>query len=240
VLDGSITASTKLTDMTDAVVVHRMDDGPRLVLEEPQLLAHDFFRLDASSVGPMAFDARAGLGDPNRITAEDLRAINQTMRARARHSAWEAEFGAAEPLPWLAAINLDWDLIATDDATWAASDCTHMIAIAVEKSTGRYRGNSVATKVLHVKRPMVFPILDSLALEQIGATNQPVAAILDHFRAVGRENLDQLRAAQAFLARQEITRSLVRVLDGLLWASHPGAGLMPKLGAWERTVRRRG
>jgi len=225
--------------MTDAIVVRRMDGGPRLVLDEPHLLASDFFRLDASSVGPTAFDARAGQGDPNRITAEDLRAINQTMRARARHSAWEAELGAAEPLPWLAAINLAWDLIATNDATWASSDCARVIATAVEKSTGRYRGKSVATKVLHVKRPKVFPILDSLALEQLGATNKSVRATLDHLRAVGRENLKQLRAVQAFLEEQQITRSLVRVLDGLLWASHPGAGLMPKLGAWERTMRRR-
>ncbi|MDQ2935102.1 MAG: DUF6308 family protein [Chloroflexota bacterium] len=91
--------------------------------------------------------------------------------------------------------------------------------------------------MLHLKRPKVFPILDSLVLEQIGATSQSVTAILDHLRAVGRHNLQSLREVQAYLAERDLERTLVRILDGLLWASHPDAGLPPKLGRWELVVK---
>jgi len=70
------------------------------------------------------------------------------MRARARHSAWDAEFTAVEPLPWLTAIGRDWDLIATDEGSWTASNATALCAAAVDAATGPYRGPSVATKVL--------------------------------------------------------------------------------------------
>ncbi len=93
-----------------SVVVHRIDTRPRLIIEAPQELAYDFFRLDSSSAGPSAFDKRAGQGDPNRIVAEDVTAINTTMRARARHEVWEQEYAAVGPLPWLSAISIDWDL----------------------------------------------------------------------------------------------------------------------------------
>lgn len=219
------------------VVIGRLETGPRLAIEEPDRLAHDFFTKDASSAGPKAYDNRAGQGDPDRISSDDVRAINETMRARARHSAWDAEFASVEPLPWLQAIALDWDLIATDDEAWAAADATAVCAVAVAAATGPYRGPSVATKVLHLKRPRIFPVLDSLVLEQIGATSQAVPVLLDHMRRVGRTNLNQLRQIQASLARLGYQRTLVRILDGLLWASHPDAGLAPELGAWERVIR---
>lgn len=221
------------------VVVQRLDGGPRLLIEDALGLALDFFSKDASSLGPKAYDARAGQGDADRINANDLRAINATMRARARHSAWDSEFTAVEPLPWLAAIGRDWDLIASDDASWVANDATAICAAAVDAATGPYRGPSVATKVLHLKRPRIFPVLDSLVLEQIGAISQPVTVLLDHLRAVGRSNLAQLTSIEAGLAESGYQRTLVRILDGLLWASHPDAGLAPKLGDWERVVRRR-
>jgi hypothetical protein len=221
------------------VVISRLDSGPRLVIEDAMGLALDFFSKDASSVGQKAYDARAGQGDPNRITADDVRAINETMRARARHSAWENEFAAVEPLPWLKAISLDWDLIATDEAIWRAMNATALCAEAVAKATGPYRGPSVATKVLHLKRPRIFPVLDSLVLEQIGATSQPVPALLDHLRDVGRANFEQLGEVRAALDNVGYRRTLIRILDALLWASHPDAGLAPQLGDWERVVRRR-
>ena len=222
-----------------SITVPRFDSGPRLLIEDPLQLALDFFTLDASSRGPSSFDARAGQGDPNRIIEADVRAINTTMRARARHSAWEAEYAALEPLPWLSAISQEWDLIASDDDVWKGNDCTRITAAAIKASSGKYRGISVSTKVLHLKRPRIFPVLDSLVLEQIGATSQSVEAMLDHLRAVGRKNIARLQWIQKELAGRNIERTLVRIMDGLLWASHPDAGLTPKLGRWERVVRLR-
>ena len=68
------------------IVVRRIDGGPWVVVEDASLLAHAFFTRDPSSVGLEAYDQRAGRGELNRITTDDVRTINQTMRARSRHS----------------------------------------------------------------------------------------------------------------------------------------------------------
>lgn len=104
---------------------------------------------------------------------------------------------------------------------------------------GTGRGLSVATKVLHLKRPRLFPVLDSLVLNNLGVTDSvaPIQ-IVDHLRHEGRRNLDALSAIQVAL-RPDYERTLVRVLDALLWASHPAAGLGPSMGGWEHVFRPR-
>lgn len=90
------------------------------------------------------------------------------------------------------------------------------------------------TKVLYLKRPALIPILDSLVGEQVGWTlGIPAIMLIEHLRQEGRRNLDILRATQSHLARLGIERSLVRILDVLLWVSHPAAGLSPRLADWE-------
>jgi hypothetical protein len=68
------------------IVIRRLDGGPSLIVEAASSLAYAFFSNDPSSIGLKAFDERAGRGDPDRITTDDIRAINQTMRARSPHS----------------------------------------------------------------------------------------------------------------------------------------------------------
>lgn len=82
-------------------------------------------------------------------------------------------------------------------------------------------------------------VAKSLILEQIGAISQPVPKLLDHLRRVGRVNLPQLQMTKQLLAEHGYERTLVRILDVLLWASHPDVGLTPRLGDWERVVRAR-
>jgi hypothetical protein len=225
----------------EPIVIERLDGGPRLVIEEPAALAFYFFSTDASSVGADAYDSRAGKGEPNRITSDDIRAINQTMRARSPHSAWEALTGAVEELPWLAAIDPTWDLIATDDETWKAVGGADLLAAAIQASVGPYRRLSVATKVLHLKRPRLFPVLDSLVVELIGGLAEVAhsARLLVHLREQGRANLASLAAIQRTLANHpaRYERSLVRILDALLWSSHPTAGIAPGLTTWEHRIR---
>lgn len=227
----------------NAIVIERMDGGPRLIIEEPGTLALQFFSTDASSVGPGAYDQRAGRGEPNRITTEDIRAINQTMRARSPHSAWEPLTAALDELPWLTAIDRNWDLIGTDDEVWQRAGGADRLAAAIEATVGPYRRLSVATKVLHLKRPRLFPVLDSLVVDLIGglAYLQRPAKLLLHLREQGRANLTALTAIQAELAAQEqpLERSLVRILDALLWSSHPTAGIAATLSGWEHRIRPR-
>ena len=49
--------------------------------------------------------------------------------------------------------------------------------------------------------------------------------LLSHLRAQGRANLAQLETIQAMLAAEEINRPLLRILDAIVWFSHPAAGV---------------
>src|SRR5207244_123206 len=54
---------------------------------------------------------------------------------------------------------------------------------------------------------------------------------VEHLRAEGTRNLADLRDIQRFIAPHK--RSLVPILDILLWAAHPASGLAPTLNGWE-------
>lgn len=216
------------------VEVARLDGGPRLIIEQAQLLAYDFFRLDDSSVGLKAYDHQVGKTDPSRITTDDIVAINTTMRARSPHSAWESLTADVEPLPWLAAIPTGASLFRMTDPVWRGLRPELEVALAF--AIAPYRNLSVFTKVLHLKRPSLFPVLDSLVIQQIGGVGRPAIKLLDHLRSVGRTNLKALTTISAALTAVSILRTEVRILDALLWSSHPGAGLASKLGSWEHRV----
>jgi hypothetical protein len=94
---------------------------------------------------------------------------------------------------------------------------------------------AVATKLLHLKRPRLFPMLDRFVAELLGAglpdsggdgARAATAAALMHLiRREGRRNLKALRGLQAVLAKDGTDLSLVRIFDAVLWSAHPAAGL---------------
>ena len=222
--------------MATTIEIRRIVRGPALVIEDAEGLALDVFRFDASSQ-PGGYDDQAGRGTRDRITSDDIVAINTTMRARSPHAAWAALTDGAMPLAWLTALDLTWDLIELDDATWDTTARPAVEAALLAAPRPR-RGLYLGTNVLHLKRPRMFPVLDRLVLEQLGAT-ESVGAMrtVDHLRSEGRRNLDDLRSVRSSLARH-YDRSLVRIMDVLLWASHPAAGLAPSLGGWQHVIRR--
>jgi hypothetical protein len=86
--------------------------------------------------------------------------------------------------------------------------------------------------------------MDSVVIERVGArVSDDVAtwvAAIGQLRAVGRENLAELRAVGEHLRAQAIAdRSLVRILDALPWVSSQVSGLFPSLAGWERVPRPR-
>ena len=219
------------------LTLHRITRGPSLHFEDAARFANDFLRMDASAQ-PGGYDdlANAGSKPSDRITTADIVAINTTMRARSPHSAWHAFISVDEPLDWLAALDPSWDLVELDDPEWRGN-ARDGVERALVAATGPGRGLSVGTKVLHLKRPRMFPVLDSLVLQQLGVTDRvrPIA-VLDHLRAEGRRSIHSLRAVQTAL-RATHPRSLVRIIDILLWASHPAAGLNPSLADWQHVIR---
>lgn len=217
------------------IVIRRLDGGPSLIVEGASSLAYAFFSKDPSSIGPESYDGRAGHGDPFRITTDDIRAINQTMRARSPHTAWEV-LTSAGLLPWLSALDPSWDLVELPDREWERLGCTALLEVAFAAAIAPHRNLAVATKVLHLKRPSLFPVLDLLVVQQIGGVGRPPIALLLHLRAEAQRNRLALHRVQTNLQKAHITRTQIRILDALLWSSHPGAGIAALTG-WERVIR---
>ena len=81
------------------VHIKRIARGPSLVIEHADRLVAEFLRWDPSAQ-PGGFDDLAGKGEPYRITATDVIAINTTMRARSPHAAWPM-LNSPDELAWL-------------------------------------------------------------------------------------------------------------------------------------------
>jgi len=228
----------KLTGEPITVTIRRVDAGPTLVIDGAQWVAELFFRLDRSAVGPKSYDARVVSCPKDRFELADLRAVNGSMATR-MPDRWWIELLDGVPRPWLTAIDPSWALFDLSDGEWVEAHVADRVGAALAAMVGDHRGLSVATKLLHLKRPALVPILDSLVVDQLGGRGTKATKLIEHMRGEGRQNLDALRAIQDGLATligadgQPIHRSLVRILDVLLWATHPASALYPVLGRWQ-------
>ena len=193
--------------------------APSLVIEGAQWLAETFFSRDPSAVGAHSYDALidATQLDPirrDRIIDGDITAINTTMAARTSHAAWDAVI-AADDWSWLEALDAAWDLFEMSDEEWrqeAVPDKLHTALAEVQRPGLQI---AVITKVLHIKRPRLIPVLDSLVIGQVGgrASNNvgTWVALMEHIREVGMANRDGLRSIRAHLVGVGLPeRSLVR------------------------------
>lgn len=232
----------KLVGDPVTVTIRRVDGGPTLVIEGAQWVAETFFRLDRSAVGPKSYDARVQSCPKDRFELADLRAVNGSMATRMSDK-WWIELLDGVPRPWLAALDPAWTLLDLSDAAWEENHVTDPLRAALKEMVGDHRGLSVATKLLHLKRPALVPILDGLVADQLGGRGLEGVALIEHARAEGRRNLvalQEIRRELATLAGTDgrpISRSLVRILDVLLWATHPASALYPALGRWRSEFR---
>lgn len=220
------------------IVVERRDGGPDLVIEAAERLALTFFRRDPSALGPNSYDAWSVLTPRDRIVREDISAINRTMAARSPYKWWTKLMDDAGPVTWLTAVDEAWDLVDLSDGSWEAFGVTALLAAALAATIGKGRDLAVATKVLHLKRPRLIPVCDSLVLQQTGIRGGLPVGAITHLRTVGQRNSVALREIQSVLSLYGIERSLVRILDALLWTSHPASALAKDLHGWEVVHRR--
>ena len=210
-------------------------DGSELAIENADRLADVFFALDRSSRGDDSYDAMTSRTSPNRIERADVDAINGPMRARSKPEVWQ-DLYAEQHLPWLAALSPEWDLLA-DDAIWAAEGIPAAITGALLGIIAPYRNVSVATKMLHLKRPALFPVLDRLVVESvkghISSTASPTTkasqslAVIQHLRGEIRAHEGEIVEIQARLRVIGVNRTTTRIMDGLLWMTHPDSELAP-------------
>lgn len=220
----------------DEQLIHiEREDDEVLTIGEPLTLVRAFFTGDRSSVGEGSFDQLAGGGEADKIVLDDIKAVNRTMRARSPHENWAAiingHFG------WLTAISDDLDVLELDDDEWTAANGDELLDAALTAVLGKGRGLAVVTKVLHLKRPRLFPVLDRFVAEMFGV-NVPSAPTPEQRQAIGhqlvrtvrregRRNIEVLREIQQKLHNEgDIDRALARIFDGLVWFSHPAAGVV--------------
>jgi len=224
------------------------DERPVLVIEGAQWLAEFFFRYDASAGLAGSYDswiAETQL-DPvrrERIVDGDITAVNRTMAARTGHETWRPIVEGTD-WGWLEQVNPDWDLFELTDNEWRSAGVGESLHATFKAVQRKRLQIAVATKVLHIKRPGLIPVLDSLVLQQVGSTATKdlttwVRAV-ERVRDIGRANLASLHLVQQHLEGVGLGgRTTVRIFDALLWLSHPGSSLYRRLWQWEVALRPR-
>jgi Family of unknown function (DUF6308) len=213
------------------IIVGRLRGLPPLLVEDGFGMADFFFKADASA-GAGGYDEWVAENHRDRIELHDVEIINGTMRARSSYEAWKSLY---EPSPsWLAPILTEWDLVEMSPEEWTSADCCHLLCKAIERLSVKRVGRAMATKVLHMKRPRLVPILDSLVIETVGGNADeyptPTDVLVDHLRLVARENAAALADIQSSLTDLAFRPTRVRILDVILWSSHPRSSLHASLG----------
>ena len=196
-----------------------------------------FFIADLSSVDAKGYDRRVLSPDnpPNTITGDDITCVNTTMMARTPRHAWKPFIDSKDTLSWLTALDPSWDLLEMDDGAWSGSGCEGRLEAAFKALMGPFRTTAVTTKVLALKRPKLIPICDSFVSDMVGGKPGDYHAKTDlilEVRKVGRDNLAALQEIDGRLRTIGIKRTLVRILDGLLWSEYMDAGRYAEFGKW--------
>ena len=164
----------------------------------------------------------ANTSAPNMIVTENIEAANQIL---ARFKYEKAEPFINKPLPGLDKIPIDADLFETDKYDSYAAD----VLLYLDDFDGV--DVSVASKILHQKRPKLVPIFDALARRALNipwtrgsnsAAYEPLFTCFRSFTSSGenRAALDKLASwvnTSTELGR-ECQLSRVRTLDILAWS----------------------
>jgi hypothetical protein len=218
--------------------IRRLDGGADLVIEDGYDVAREFFTKDASSAAPNGYDALAGRTAAHRVVEDDIAVMYRTMRVRSRRDAWSIFLADDRPVPWLRAIDRSWDLLDLDDDAWANRAAPRLEA-AFAAMIGPHRQLTGVSKVLHLKRPRLVPILDALVVQQLGGFGRSPIALTSHYRTELRSNGRAVRSIVGTLAdKEQIVRTPVRVMDALVWTSHPASSLAKAVDGWERRFER--
>jgi Family of unknown function (DUF6308) len=197
-----------------------------LVIKDPWHHLKTFFTLD----GSRKYDAYIGSAKSprNRITDDDVTAINTSMSARSPHGDWQPLI-ASGALPELAEVSPEWDLFTMPSEDWSRLRVPERLEALFTSVMGPGIGISRATKVLHIKRPALIPVCDAYVLRLLGVPGDGAAsgvAATVHLRDQGRRNLEALRGLRDRLENElGLSRTLVRVADALIWGSYPDTWL---------------
>jgi hypothetical protein len=207
-----------------------MLSGSVLVFGDPAPLVRLFVGPD----GTDGYDDWARRSPPDHLVAEDVTVLNTYARARSGHAHWRTLLDDRAPA-WLADIDPRWDAAMTPESAWKRAAIERKVEAAFEAMCGPHRGVSVVSKMLHLKRPRLIPLLDALVVEQLGLGVPPratpevkagyAARIIAHLAAQARANRAALVGIQRELRAEGVELSAIRIIDILVWSSHPAASL---------------
>ncbi len=188
-----------------------------------------FFGADPSSAAQHSYDAYVanGVSPPDWIVEADIVAINTTMSARSPHADWHGLIAHGD-MSELHVIDPTWDLFLTREEVWTKESVPEKLAALFNLVIGKGIGISRATKVLHIKRPHLIPVCDSYVLHLMGIPGEDAAsgvALIQHLRSLAHDLLPALQDLQRQLRERGCDRTLVRIVDGLIWSSHPDTWL---------------
>jgi hypothetical protein len=201
--------------------------------------------------------------EPDRFHADLLRATNRAMRARSPWKAW-APF-LETPIPELAQLSVDTDLVACTDDEYASA------RVALERcyrllTAAKWITDMSASKMLYLKRPQLVAISDSYVREALAVPEPDPARhpwrveycttralrVSDAVRAVGLHNAELLGRLQSAMAdtvgrigttyQTPMSLSKARIIDILVWvdaaiaAGHQTWNPRADEGGWESVV----
>jgi hypothetical protein len=213
---------------------------------EPDVL--DFFSRDVSSVDrELSYDERAMSSDrPDAYDRTDLAVIRRGMGLnRTRKFVWRWLVNEA-PTDLVSALPKDVHLRDISDTDYPEVRARIEAALTgFIGETGTYRGLAIATKMLHLKRPMLLPICDSYTVAMLGIPLKADAskadrvaaglAACDITRQAVRDNAAELESVCAFLAERTYPcgswmrcsgwRTAVRSVQGARGPAEPRADL---------------
>lgn len=210
--------------------IDRMDGGPSIVIADPAAVIVDYYRSRTMHCLRRSggYDRRGPDPHPDRITREDIAIANQ-IAAHLWGNAWPAILGAGDQ-PCLAELPVGTD--AGAGTPEEREGHLHRIDTAIHALTGGRPKSAGITKILHLKRPRMVPLVDSVIRAKLGA--DPAAAIPgDALMATVRHLVDEsarlapaLDRAIAEACRAEGTPEIsrLRALDILIWVAHPADG----------------
>lgn len=180
-----------------------------------------------------SYDALAGRTRAHAILEDDIDPIYRTMAMRSRRDVWDVLLAQPGPPPWLRALDRSWELMDAPDEIWDRQ-IGPKIDAAFAAMIGPHRQITGVSKVLHLKRPKLVPILDRLVLEQLGGVNAKPGVLVSHYRAqmtCNRKAIVQI--TEMLAAKNGIERTPVRIMDAILWTAHPASSLARFIHGWE-------
>lgn len=191
--------------------------GPELVIDDAMAFARAAVKA-ADEAGIGDFDLRARYAVDSVVDDADIRVMNGRMATRADTPVWVARMREASP--WIDRIPITWSPVRIEPDSPQAREAVDLIANAIDRAGARWPYVAVVTKLLHLRRPHLVPIIDSYLLDQLGGGGGLTNTIERIHREAWR-NREPLAVIADRLADHRLRRSELRILETCLWASHP-------------------